>query len=461
MTPRPARKSSAKRGAAKRGAAKRASVNAADWAFHAADEEVLEALAVGRHAASLREYFGAPAYAELSVLAAAAKKAKMSKRSRAGKTPRTHRVLILPGIMGSKLGGRLRSAAGAKGRRNALEVLWIDPLQIAAGRLTALALPSKVPIQSMGVLLFSYARLKLRLEIEGFDVDFHGYDWRLGLEELGAELAARIAADGRPVTLVAHSMGGLIARSAVTVLPKRLLRRLVMVGVPNEGSFATVQALRGTYPFVRNMSTLDRKHSPEYLAENVFGTFPGLYHMLPSPQRVAGIDLSDPRSWPGDGPAPDARLLAQVAPSRAGLAAADSRMVQIIGVNQETVVSLSRTAGGFRYAMNKNGDGTVPLALARLRKLKSYYVDESHANLANNVRVIQAILELVRRGHTRALPKGWRARPGVMRYIDDARLRSAAGPKIDWRRLTAAQREAVFAELDSGRLLPEAAHPLA
>ena len=50
------------------------SVKNADWAFHADDEQVLDALAGGRHAASLREYFGAPAYAELSVLAAAAKK---------------------------------------------------------------------------------------------------------------------------------------------------------------------------------------------------------------------------------------------------------------------------------------------------------------------------------------------------------------------------------------------------
>jgi pimeloyl-ACP methyl ester carboxylesterase len=444
--------------AARKAPAKSDSVKIADWAFHAADEEVLDALATGRHAASLREYFGAPAYAELSVLAAAA---KQSRESRTIKSRRTHRVLILPGIMGSKLGGRPRSAAGARRRSSAWDVLWIDPLQIAAGRLTALALPSKAPIRPMGVLLFSYARLRLKLEIEGFDVDFHSYDWRLGVDQLGAKLARRIAADGRPVTLVAHSMGGLVARSALTVLPKRLVRRLVMLGVPNEGSFAPVQALRGTYPFVRNMSALDRQHSPEYLAENVFGTFPGLYHMLPHPKRVAGIDLTDPRSWPGDGPTPDPRLLAQVEASRAGLAGADPRMIQIIGVNQETVVSLKRSAAGFRYAMNKNGDGTVPLALARLRKLESFYVDESHANLANNVRVIQAIAELVRQGRTRALPKVWRSRPGVLRHIDDAQLRLIGGPKIDWRRLTPDQREAVFAGLDSGRLLPEAAHPLA
>ena len=420
------------------------SVQNADWAFHADDDAVLDALVSGRHAQSLREYFGTPAYAQLSVLAAAAKRAKK---------PRRPKVLILPGIMGSKIGDAAGSARSGARRRGAFpRVLWIDPLQIAAGRLTALALPSGRALCAVGVLLFSYAKLKLELEIGGRETRFHAYDWRLGLDELGAQLAASIVADREPVILVAHSMGGLVARMAARMLPKRWVRRLIMLGTPNEGSFASVQALRGTYPFVRKMSRLDHRHSAEYLAAKVFNTFPGLYHMLPS-RRLEGIDLFDPRGWPADGPTPSAGILRQVAAVRAALAPADSRMVHIVGVNQETVVGMRRTAAGFEYVMTRNGDGTVPLPLATLPKLKAYFVDELHGNLANNAQVIRAVLDLVRRGRTRRLPDRWRPRRAPVRRIDDAQLRTENGEKIDWERLTSAEREAAIGDLDGGRLV--------
>lgn len=397
---------------------------------------MLDALVSGRHAESLREYFGAPAYAELSLLAAAANRARQ---------PRGAKVLILPGIMGSKIGGPIRSAKP--------EVLWVDPLQISAGRLTALRLPSGKSLRAVGVLLFAYARLKLQLRIGGRDARFHSYDWRLGLDVLGAQLADRIAAEDEPVILVAHSMGGLVARMAARMLPKRLVRKLIMLGTPNDGSFASVQALRGTYPFVRRMSRLDRRHSPEYLAAKVFNTFPGLYHMLPPPRRLRGLDLFRPRDWPAEGPPPQKRLLGEVAAVRAKLAPPDSRMMQILGVNQETVVGVRRTAAGFEYSMARSGDGTVPLAMAMLPKLKSYFVEELHGNLANNPQVIRAVVDLVCRGRTHHLPQRWRNKRGPVRRIDDAGLRRENRRKIDWGSLSSAQREAALGELDSARLI--------
>ncbi len=421
---------------AKRRGARGSGADAPDWAFQADDAAVFEALAAGRHSESLREYFGMPAYQQLCVLAAKAKK-----RERAGGPP----VLIIPGIMGSRLGeSNLR---GQKGLSRS--VLWIDPMRIAAGRLIDLKLPSVTPIRPIGVLLLSYAKLKLRLDMAGFDAKFFPYDWRLGIDELGATLASRIAADGKPAMLIAHSMGGLIARVATKLLPKRYVRKLILLGTPNRGSYAPVQALRGTYPFVRKLARLDLHHTPEQLAQKVFGTFPGIYHLLPPPRPGSQVNLLDSRCWPRPGPKPDAKLLARVAAARAQLAAPDARMVHIVGVNRETVIAVRRTATGFEYRLSANGDGTVPVALALLPRLKTYFIDELHGNLANNPQVISAIVELLRRGRARELARRFVPRRSRTTRIDDARLRLIGAGKIDWRRLDSAQREAALMDLDA------------
>jgi pimeloyl-ACP methyl ester carboxylesterase len=407
---------------------------AADWAFHADDAAVFEALGLGTHATSLREYFGAPGYAELSQLAAAARQA----------TPRKGpRVLMLPGIMGSKLGRPGLPHA-------APQVLWIDPLAIANSGLLDLALPKGRALVPMGVLLFSYARLKLRLQIAGFEMDFYPYDWRLSLDESGSALAAHIAAIGEPVHIVAHSMGGLVARMAAAKLPKRCVRKLILLATPNLGSYAPIQALRGTYPFVRKVATLDLAHTPEFLAANAFCSFPGLYQLLPVRRDLSGTDIYDAATWPANGPAPDARLLAQAESVFAALAPADSRMRQIVGVNRETVVGVRRRGNEFEYDLGMNGDGTVPLALARLPRLETYYVEETHSNLANNALVTRAVIDLLRRGRTTLLPRRWRAKHARLRRTNDAKLRLNDGGKIDWRRLNSAEREATLAELDDG-----------
>src|SRR5580658_1299717 len=395
-----------------------------DWAFRAGDGAVLDALAASTHVASLREYFGAESYSELKQLAAAAKSA----RARAAP-----RVLILPGMMGSRLGG------------------WIDPARIGAGGLIDLRLKSGKALKVNGVLLFAYAKLMLSLRAVGWDAAFFPYDWRLGLDTLGSALAARLAAEGKPAILIAHSMGGLVARMALSKLPKRAVRRLILLGTPNRGTFAPLQALRGTYPFVRWLARLDGRHSPRFLAEKVFGTFPGLYQLLPMQRRFSRIDLSNPHSWPTDAPRPDPILLKEACAVLRALPGPDSRVTQIIGVNQETIVGVRRTAGGFEYAMSLNGDGTVPVASALLPGTRTYFVDELHGNLTNNPAVIQAVIDLVRRGHTRELSRHWMRRRSRVRSIDDARLGLGSLRKIDWPRLDLKQREAVLKELDAGR----------
>jgi hypothetical protein len=144
-------------------------------------------------------------------------------------------------------------------------------------------------------------------------------------------------------------------------------------------------------------------------------------------------------------------LLEGVGRARAQMAPPDERMVQIVGVNRETVVSVRRTPAGFEYGSSRNGDGTVPVALALLPGLKTYFAEESHGNLANNPRIVRAIIDLVRDGSTRALKRRYLPREDGLRLIDDAELSRTDGAKIDWRLLDSAQREAALADLDGER----------
>src|SRR5207244_2370039 len=101
------------------------------------EQEVERSLVTGENADLLQRYFGEQRYAELRALARNA-----SARSVRGGP----RVLILPGIMGSTL--------GSPGPLFFDDVIWIDPIDIAAGELTTLALlPGSPTEQSLGVIL--------------------------------------------------------------------------------------------------------------------------------------------------------------------------------------------------------------------------------------------------------------------------------------------------------------------
>lgn len=389
--------------------AKPAEVRASAYTLR--DEQVEQALQTGQHAGLLEDYFGEEQYRELRELS---REAAVTAR-RGGP-----RVLILPGIMGSKL-GEPRTLFFA-------DVLWIDPVDIAVGRLSALALddaPTKY--RPLGVVLFTYLKLKLRLKIAGYDADFYPFDWRFGLDVLGTQLAQRLTQEpAREVYLVAHSMGGLVARAALARDGKKV-RKLIMLGTPNYGSFAVPQALRATYPVVRKVAALDQRHSAEELAERVFSTFPGLYQMMPAAEKFSAVDLYAPATWPPNPPRPRPALLTAAKSAYQGLASADERFFLIAGVNQETVTGLRREGDGFVYEVSLDGDGTVPLEFAELPGAKTYYIEEEHGSLPNNRIVAQAVIDLLETGSTAVLPdRRTRAARGPLREVRDQQLRVPA-----------------------------------
>src|SRR5205807_145425 len=105
--------------------------------------------------------------------------------------------------------------------------------------LASLHLAAGAPIVPLGVVLYSYLRLKLNLRASGFAPVLYDYDWRLGVDQLGAALAQRIRDEPADrVMIVAHSMGGLVSRAALKHEDMNRIERLVLLGTPNFGSFA-------------------------------------------------------------------------------------------------------------------------------------------------------------------------------------------------------------------------------
>jgi pimeloyl-ACP methyl ester carboxylesterase len=387
--------------------------------FAWSDTQIERWLAQDERAEELSAYFGLPEHRALRTLARRA--------ARAASDSRGPSVLLVPGIMGSQLG--LKRAAPLPN-----DILWIDPIDIQLGRLAALRLPGAAPVVSLGVLLFSYLRLKLQLRARGFVVHMHDYDWRLPVTELGRGLAQRLQTLApAPLAIVAHSMGGLVARAALAHAHLPHVQRVVLLGTPNAGSFAVVQALRGTYAVVRKVARLDGAASAEELTRRVFSSFPSLYDMLP---RDTALDLFDPAQWPAEGPQPDPALLAAARRTHAALAPADGRFTVVAGTGQETVTAVRRRGAQFIYTLTRHGDGTVPTASAQLPGARSLYVRVAHSDLTRDAGVAAAVADLLRRGRTARLAPKLRGASRACARVSDTQLRRTHVDKADWSALT-------------------------
>ena len=293
-------------------------------------------------------------------------------------------VLIVPGLPGSELG---------KGGHK----LWLDFAAVRGGRLLELAYdPGAPPLEVMGVFDLIYLQIQLRLRLRGYDVAVHPFDWRRPLPELGAELAVRLAAAGRQVHVVAHSMGGLVTRAA-TILGAPNLGKVILLGTPNHGSFTVVQGIRGRHWLLHLLSAVDAVHSADDLATGAFATWPSVYAQLPA---GGDLDLLDPRSWPSLGPRPQLDLLQGAPGVQEWLAGSRGQFHVIAGHGRATVDGVRRGDGGFVYLQSDGGDGWVPTRLARLDDCPCYFAASGHILMPNDEAVIVAVEDLLARGES-------------------------------------------------------------
>ena len=221
------------------------------------------------------------------------------------------------------------------------------------------------------------------------------YDWRRSVAEAAAELGKRARnhlrdwqraghADAR-LTLVCHSMGGLVARYFVDVLGGgEIVRRVITLGTPFWGAVRAFQALDtgGILPL-----GLGKGHLRDLLR-----TLPSVYELLP---QYACVDLGTTTRCLEDNDLPrgcDVELLHAARRTHAAMAAKTTRgdtvFETVAGVNQPTLQSLRfRNRRSTRYmtgigGTNYGGDGSV-YSLAATLDTDSHPSLHAHQQLAS------------------------------------------------------------------------------
>jgi pimeloyl-ACP methyl ester carboxylesterase len=303
-------------------------------------------------------------------------------------------VYLLPGIMGSELGYVRRLLWD--------DVLWLGLIDVLMGRLKRLRIGADAKIASLGFLPGVYVPMRLELERAGYEVKKFHYDWRQDIVSLGAALKQQVDKEKEDVMIVAHSMGGLVARAAFKQGMKGVTR-FVMLATPNKGSLSPVEAFRGYHSLAGIIANVDLMNDAVELAKNVFGTFPGLHQMiLDKSVNETGLDLSDLASWP-TGLRPRADLLKLAVQIQDKLAlpedAPNSEWFVIAGSQLPTKVAVRKQSDAFEYKITDQGDGTVPVGSALLPGVKkTWYGSAEHPFFTGNKAVRSATVEILATG---------------------------------------------------------------
>ncbi|MDH3524024.1 MAG: CHAT domain-containing protein [Acidobacteriota bacterium] len=321
-------------------------------------------------------------------------------------------VFVLPGIMGSHL--------GVDGDR-----IWADPSSLAKGGLARLAIDAE-GVEADAPIARSYLDLIEFLETAGHEVVPFPYDWRRSVLDEGRRFAEALdaklgetAGSGMPVRILAHSMGGLVARAAMaqrksvwTAFRERAESRLVMLGTPTGGTYTIPRLLLARERVLRQLALVDLRHDRLELQRIVAG-FGGLLELLPVD---GGQDFFDLGLWKrlaqvdaGRWSLPDPTRLRAARRLRQVLEAGPvdpQRMVYVAGQAPATPVAVVIEDGDkVVFQATAEGDGRVPWSSGPPAGIPLFYMPGvKHGALANHAPSFPAIDELLRQGSTDRLP---------------------------------------------------------
>ncbi|MBS0449023.1 MAG: CHAT domain-containing protein [Proteobacteria bacterium] len=355
-------------------------------------------------------------------------------------------VFMLPGILGSNL--------KLDGERIWLAFRFINGLaKLAWDPATASRVEPDGPIGSV------YDDLMTRLA-DTHEVIPFAFDWRRPIEDeacrladaVDAALAARNASQ-QPVRLIAHSMGGLVARTMRLERPETWQRmmardgaRLLMLGTPNAGSWAPMQTLSGDDTFGNALVAFGSLFH-NGATRKLMAAMPGFVQLqagLLDPalglgqaatwQKLADDDIAALRAkslWHDEGTqqavyewgAPPQGVLDQAVALRGRLDAqvptlgADAaKMLLVVGHAPFTPNGYVMGNDGLEYTnVPDDGDGRVPLQSALLPGVRTWKVDAEHGKLPSVGSAFAGYVELLTTGQTSQLEVYQPAEPAPSR----------------------------------------------
>jgi CHAT domain-containing protein len=347
-------------------------------------------------------------------------------------------VILLPGILGSHL------KVGNKR-------IWLS-LRLLGG-LDRLAWQEGVADQVSpdGPIGMFYDDLAQHLEASHEVIPF-AFDWRQPIELEAARLAKAIDQElkaredsGQPVRLIAHSMGGVLARTVQIVAPAvwdRMMKhpdaRLLMLGTPNGGSWAPMQTLSGDDTFGNALAAIGAPFQ-DHAARQIMAAMPGFIQLqaglldpalkLDNAQTWADMarrDLAAVReanwwhtNWTADNGSstltpyewgvPPQKVLTQAVALRRqldqqreqDLPRFADKLLLVTGHAKYTPDGLQWTDEGLAYLNAVDGgDGRVPLASALLPGVRTWTLHTDHGSLPDTRRAFDAYVELLVTGDT-------------------------------------------------------------
>lgn len=344
-------------------------------------------------------------------------------------------LILLPGIMGSHLEVRDDDESTTQGHR-----VWLDIPNLMIRGLSDMRVRSGRHILPEGLIDAFYGDLFLHLQQTFFTIPF-AYDWRKPIQTESSEklinlLDKLMMQSQQPIHLLAHSMGGLIVRTAFSP-PKRpdlweaIVKRggnFTMLGTPNHGSHAMVENLFCKGDITRKLARLDLTHSPQTLL-TIMADFVGALQLLPAPEfedeHQRGFDYFDADAWVKHKALNkdrwfDDHLLGEPSPTDLNKAIElwttylqtdlphNDRINYVFGKAKSTPSGLHIENNQLSFCSTNRGDGSVSWKSGKahwINEDRYWYMPEEHAKMTTKSEHFAAISDLVSQNTTKRLPK--------------------------------------------------------